>query len=136
MTIPPTKLQERLWRLEKIVLRSADNGFDSIISATDAMALAIRGLIEGVVGKPHGPLRYVRYLKGTAAMDAADVKHIPREEDFKSTCTAFAKTRLGVYAEPLFQPIIVRGDTDTDVHVVGETQEVIGHTYAFYSAAG
>ena len=73
---------------------------------------------------------------------------IASPELYGSTCTAFARTRQGVFRQPLFEPITEQfifqdaaptvglsgnpGRYLTQTMVIGETTNRIGYAYAFY----
>jgi hypothetical protein len=134
MTIPSGKLFGLLIQCEKIALRTADNKFDQIVSGSDARGLALSGLVEGVANRLDGPVRYIRWLRGTGMPTAeAKARAVTRyaEEVYQSTCTAVTKAHLGVYYQPIHQAVVQRQFEDEPV-VVSEG-EIIGHVYAFWA---
>ena len=134
MTIPGSKLWSLLWQCETIDLRSVDNAFESNISGTDARALALSGVIEGVCVNSGKRVRYVRWVRGTAMPSVNTHKtkeEVRAEEVYQSSATAFARTNMGVYKQPLNEPIIER-EFEDDPHVIG-AGAVFAHAYAFCS---
>src|ERR1035438_8586363 len=81
-----------------LAIRTPDlKSIDRSATWTDAYALAYQGRIEAVCSNG-GAIRYFRMLT-----EAERPKMTPsaRVEEYESTSTAFAQTRLGVFREPV-----------------------------------
>jgi hypothetical protein len=104
-SVPPHKLVSELWNREDIILHGA--GKPERISATRAMALAEKGLIEGV--RRGRLVKFVRWLRASAQPDRL-ISHPqqPATDDglYQSRSTAFARTNLGVYRQPMREAIV------------------------------
>lgn len=134
MNIPPHQLLQYLWRRTDIILRGGST--PTRISATDAMALAQKGLIEGKATSSGKVLKFVRWLHAGAIPDPL-VPHPQRRDPLdgaeslsssSSRSTAFARTNMGVYRQPLREAIVAE-----DIHgrrVVAEG-DLVGYCYSF-----
>jgi hypothetical protein len=134
MTIPPKTLWSRLLACESVRLKNDQGDFVAVISGSEARTLAGHGLIEGVVSRPGGPVRFVRYLNARAKTVDDAMFRIGKAapEVYESHSTAFCRDNLRVYHEAVCQPIIRRDFSGDDHPVVdGETKDVISHVYAF-----
>ena len=94
MQIPAQRLLSLLHFDGLIELRRTTGQLDSRVTCGEAVALAVRGEIEGVVSRCGLKLRYLRYLK-TELIDQERVK----AESYRSNSSVVARTNIGVYRE-------------------------------------
>lgn len=137
MTTPPHKLVSQLWRRESITLQGG--GAPRRVTATEAMALAERGLVEGV-GPASGRVKYIRYLNANARPDTLIVHPQPTKthEVFTSHSGAIAQTGYGVHREYLQRVTVgyvTRHGADGRLfeqrEVIGELPSPNGYVYSF-----
>jgi hypothetical protein len=106
MTTAPSRLIDRLPSVGFLDLRFTSGKIDRTIAVTEAVALAIRGSIEGV-GPPSGKIVFLRWLKDEARPGPLDDEKA--EDGGDGGSTAFARTNMGVYREPM-RSAVVRED--------------------------
>jgi hypothetical protein len=132
MTIPPNRLIEKLYNRESVPLHSCNGAFERRLTATEAMALACSGLVEGVVKNNSRVLRYIRWLKATAipSLKSGTQPKIESYEDLiaKSGSTAFPRMNMGVYLQALNQAVVGDGYNGRMVVAQGD---VVSHCFAF-----
>jgi hypothetical protein len=106
-----------------VMVRTQDfGGFDPAMPYTDAVAMAIRGEVEGIM-TPGGRLRYLRQLPPSERAPAPELE----DEVSDSNSTAFARTNMGVYREPV-REAIVRQDPWGN-RTTRSSGEIVGHVY-------
>lgn len=110
---------------ECISVRAADNsGFAPSMPYSEACALVIRGEVEGVATR-NGRIRHLRMLPEQARVEEIAC----RAAIDKSSSTAFAKTNLGVYRQPVREAIVAEDAWGMRMAVA--SGEIVGHVYAF-----
>lgn len=129
MRIPSSKLVDLLTPGASVEVRTEDyRGFDPAMQYTEAVALAVRGHVEGIASAS-GRIRYLRML----AVSERPVAQPVAVAD-QSTSTAFARTNMGVYREAVRQPIVhVDAYGNRSVRASGE---IIGHTWSHCALRG
>ena len=126
MTTPPSILISRLPEDGMIELRFANGKLDRSIPASDAIALAIRGAVEGV-GPRSGRVHFLRWLKDEARPGFAQAETSTGALDGGNS-TAFARTNMGAYRQPVRSAETVLDPWgNTTVKASGG---IIGHVWA------
>jgi hypothetical protein len=123
MTVPPQRLVQpgRLEYDGLLPLRTADNKLDSKITMLEAWALAFEGKIEGVCSGS-GRLRFFRYLSEKLKQESEALDHI-----VKSSSTAFARTNMGVFREPVGTVEVAEAFDGT--RTVTAEGDIVGYVY-------
>ena len=119
MRIPAKTVLSLLAPDRSVVVRDATYGcVNSAMPYTEAVALAIRGEVEGIT-TPSGKIRYLRLLPASERVPVfAEAAHV----DPKSRSTAVAQTNMGVYRQQV---------ESTEMDEYGTpTRIIIGHVYA------
>ena len=127
MTTPPSSLVDRLPSNGMIALRLANGQLDRSITITDAIALAVRGSIEGV-GPRNGRILFVRWLKDEARPGFQVIDACGNNEIDTGRSTAFTSNSMGVYREPVRQPIVVENAWGKRMAVA--SGDIVGHVFA------
>ena len=105
-------------------LRTTRGFLDSKITQHEAYARAVLGEIEAVVANNSGQLKYFRLLPSAMAQS---IKEDTMDDHTDKGSTAFARTNMGVFREPLRQAVVVeRGMVGRQVDREGE---VVGYCF-------
>ena len=130
MTTPPSSLIDKLPPSGMIPVRFANGQLDRSVSITDAMALVIRGAVEGV-GPRTGRIQFLRWLKDEARPGFGTVS---LEELDRGRSTAFTQNTMGAYREPVRQCQVAENAHGT--RVVVASGGIIGHVWAHRGLQG
>ena len=113
-----------------LAVRTPDlRGLHSQVSWAEAFALAYRGWIEGVCNVS-GRLRYFRYLADSERPVMLPV--VKPEDEYQSTSTVVAKTKLGVFREPVRSGFY--SETGGPYGEPGIEMRIISYVWQFYGA--
>jgi hypothetical protein len=111
-----------------VEVRTAAFGpFHDAMPYTEAVALAVRGDVEGVTS-PSGKIRYLRLLPDSErAVDA-----MPSPADiFAGRSGPIAQTNMGVYRQPVREAIVAQDAFGK--RIVQASGDIVGHVFAHRS---
>lgn len=121
MRIPASKVLDVLIPGETVEVRTAEfRGFDAAMQYTDAVALAVRGSVEGVTNQS-GKLRYLRLLSEQEMPDTV------KPEAIIGDGGAYRPVNLGVFREPIRQAIVTEDPWGN--RIARASGEIVGHVF-------
>jgi hypothetical protein len=125
MTTPPSRLLGKLPDSGLIELRAIDGRIEECVTPLQAVALAIRGVVEGV-GPRSGRVRYLRRLSEDAIQPAPELAET--DATWTGRSSAIAQTNMGVYRQEV-------ESSQMDPYGI-PTRVVIGRVYTFCALRG
>ena len=125
MRIPASRLVDLLTPGVFCLRNASFNCLNSALPFGEAVAMAVRGEIEGIA-TAGGRIKYLRQLPE----DERETEIVEQQTaERESRSTAFARTNLGVFREPLREAIV--RPTPWGHAVVRAEGEVTGYCYSF-----
>ena len=137
MQIPASRLIDKLIPGQPVEVRTSDyRGYDAAMPYTEAIALVIRGSVEGIAS-PSGRVRYLRLL-GPAELAGANGSRksggISADSPSGSSSDVIAHCNLGVYRERVRECRVDRSLYGTPVVVA--SGDIVGTIYAHCALRG
>jgi hypothetical protein len=127
MRIPAVKLIDLLAPDRVYALRSANyTGMDEALPYTHAIAMAVRGEVEGIATASQR-IKFLRVLPESERPASTVAQEID-----KSRSTAFARTNLGVFRQPVRE--VVMHETVHGHRYAVAAGDIVGHVYTHCGA--